>query len=99
MSAFGPKTVEEEPIFAAEAARVDAQCMIQRRMNECGVDSAEVARRLGVDVSEIDAIWESENELSVRFLAKVLWALDNDRLLMSTRESGVRRIDLGKEYP
>lgn len=98
MGLFGPQMEAEEPIFAEEGARVDAQHMLQRRMNECGVTEDELAKRMGVPVGDIKRVFASEGDIGVKFIARALWAIDRDKLdlstVNSTSRSGVRRINV-----
>ena len=70
--------------------------LISRKMRETNVGVEELATRMGVSKSQVEALFDPAQDLTLRFLSRVLLALDGDTLEFTTRkvfESGVYAID------
>jgi DNA-binding phage protein len=57
-----------------ECALALAQCVVQRAIIQSGLSKAEIARRLGVHHSTITKSLKGEHNLTVKTMARVLWA-------------------------
>lgn len=69
---FGPRNKKEELIIAEERYRVDLQYRIQRRMNECGINSKQLAKMLNMSKSKLyKKIFDHDAKLPARLVAKV----------------------------
>lgn len=68
---FGPQNEDEARIFAEEELIVDIQCAIHELMLKVGVKHPELAKRLGISVEEVSALFRSETVLDLRTIAAV----------------------------
>ncbi len=84
---FGPHNESERIVFAEERFRCDVQVHIQALMRERGVTRDQLARRLNVSRGSIDRVFYSSGNVSIRTLARILFALGHDRIRLISFDS------------
>ena len=97
MSDFGPQDDAEREVFAVEAFRVDVQHRIQTVMNRKNVSQKKLAERLGVSEARVSQIFSSRSNMTLRFLARVFFALDDECRLDSKEWDAYRVEKRGRE--
>lgn len=87
---IGPRNEDEKEVFTVEGFRVDVQHRMQKLMNERGVDKKELAKRLAVSPARISQIFSDECNITIRMLARVFHALEDECFLSSRRSKSFR---------
>jgi transcriptional regulator with XRE-family HTH domain len=70
------KQIEASPEFAAEQAKLDLAVALERRMNQLGVNRAELARRLGTSPAAITMALRGDANLTIDRMVRMVYALD-----------------------
>ena len=75
---FEPNDDAEREIVAVERFRVDLQYRIQVLMNRRKVTQKQLAAKLGVSEARISQIFSSKCNVTIRFIARVFHALEDE---------------------
>ena len=78
---------EQKRIFAEEAAVVHAQTLLYSVMEKKGMSRADLARAMNVSRARVTQIFSDEcGNLTVRLLARALWALEEELALLTASD-------------
>jgi transcriptional regulator with XRE-family HTH domain len=75
---LGPKSQEEQEVYAVERFRVDVQSSLYAAMKAAGVSQSELAHRMQVSPAYITQLFDTGRNLTVRTVAKVCYALGRE---------------------
>ncbi len=80
---FGPQNKQEELIFAGEEFRIDVEKFIWNEMLRQKISNKELAERLLMTESEVEAIWTDEFEMSITLFAKIIFVLGEEFVVLN----------------
>jgi transcriptional regulator with XRE-family HTH domain len=89
------RQTEASPEYAAEQAKLDFAVALERRMQQCDVHRAELARRLGTSGAAVTMALRGDANLTLDRMARMAHALDATvHVHVAPRESGVKWFEL-----